>query len=430
MTDYTTPTGTGGTMLIRDNGWTVDYFIKAGSTQTFANGKGWSATGTAGGTFNYPSGANWLLLGTATITTSQNVTLHIDATGTSGLGGPTDFTVYIGRATVPTPPTGLAWSNVGSTTAQINFSGSSSDGGSGIDYYLVRYGTSNPPENGGYTEFSTGTGANPRTGLTPGTTYYARVYAHNAVGYSSPSAVQAVTTLDVPSVPTSVSAALLTIGATSTVRVNYGAPSSNGGSAVTGYDVRWGTTNPPTGSPVADSASPYDVAGLAAGSTQYFQVRANNAIGAGAWSGVVSVGIPNVPDAPAPVSITLITPTTMRYMFTFTGKSDNGSAVTGYDYQYSESSAFSGAPVLTAPSNGVLDQTGLIPSTLYYYRVRAKNAVGVSAWSSVISATTIPAVRVMVGGVWKLAIPYVKVAGVWKIAQPYVKVNGVWKKTV
>lgn len=194
MTDHTTPSGA-GLIMIRDLGSTVQFLVQAGSSSTFANGKTWSATGAGSGTFNYPTGAPLLLIASATITTSQNVTFNMGATGTSGLGGPTSLTVFLNRATVPGAPNISAWSNIGIDRATINFTSPASNGGAAIDYYLVRYGKTNPPESGTYVEFTTGTGLNPRTGLDPGSTYYARVYAHNSQGYGASSAIVSVLTL-------------------------------------------------------------------------------------------------------------------------------------------------------------------------------------------------------------------------------------------
>lgn len=197
MADYTVGTGTTGTLIIRDDGYNLWAIIKNTGSQTFANGKSWSVQvggGSASGTFSI-SGAQEVVVWQGATDSSLYMQLNMGATGTSGLGGPSSVGANIFRATAPGAPVGYAWSNIGVTTAQINFGGPGSDGGAGIDFYLVRYGKSNPPENGAYVEFTTGTGANPRTGLDPGATYYARVYAHNRVGYSAPSAVSGATTL-------------------------------------------------------------------------------------------------------------------------------------------------------------------------------------------------------------------------------------------
>lgn len=197
MVDYVAATGTSGSLIIRDTGSTVYAIIKCTNPSTFANGVPWSiqvGAGSASGTFNI-SGNQEVVVWSGVVSGNAYVQLNMGSTGTSGLGGPASVGANIQRSTIPGAPNIQAWSNITPTSAQINFTGPASNGGAAIDYYLVRYGTSNPPENGAYTEFTTGTGANNRGGLQPDTTYYARVYAHNGNGYSAPSAVAAVTTL-------------------------------------------------------------------------------------------------------------------------------------------------------------------------------------------------------------------------------------------
>lgn len=196
MGDTTTGTGTSGTLIIRDNGSTIEFLISCSNSATHISGGTWSGVVNGvgvSGSFTI-NGVQTVSLGAWGVGTNQTVSFTMNSTGTSGLGGPTGISAFVSRATVPQAPTILACSNILPTSMQINFFGNGS-GGATVDYYLVRYGTSNPPEAGAYVEFTTGTGANPRTGLIPDTTYYTRVYAHNGVGYSAPSATLATTTL-------------------------------------------------------------------------------------------------------------------------------------------------------------------------------------------------------------------------------------------
>jgi hypothetical protein len=80
-------------------------------------------------------------------------------------------------------------------------------------------------------------------------------------------------------------------------------------------------------------------------------------------------------------------------------------------------------------ANGYQPVTGLLPGTTYYFWARTHNSAGYSAWSPRAQAQTIAGARVLVGGVWKQAIPYVKVGGVWVLARPWVRVLGVWKES-
>jgi hypothetical protein len=115
----------------------------------------------------------------------------------------------------------------------------------------------------------------------------------------------------------------------------------------------------------------------------------------------------------------------MRYRFQSNG--DGGSPIQGWEFQYATNSSFSGATLVG--SSGTTTLSNLLPGVKYYFRARGWNALGDGAWSSTISADTLPPIWVKIAGVWKKAIPYVKVAGVWKAAVAYVKVADVWKIT-
>ena len=79
------------------------------------------------------------------------------------------------------------------------------------------------------------------------------------------------------------------------------APTSTGGSDITGYQLqRWFEGKwTAIGGTLADDAESYEDTGLQPGVTYYYAVRAVNSSGAGAWSAIVqaSAEIDN-PDAP------------------------------------------------------------------------------------------------------------------------------------
>lgn len=94
------------------------------------------------------------------------------------------------------------------------------------------------------------------------------------------------------------------------------------------------------------------------------------------------------PAAPTPIGLDEITTTSMRYRFS--GNSDGGAPILEWQAQYDDDVNF-GSPV-TVSSSGVTTASSLPPGTKQYWRSRGRNAVGWGAWSSVINATTIPAV--------------------------------------
>lgn len=184
MTDYTRGTGQGGTMLIRDQGWSVEFHIQAGLTATFVGTPGFGASAYTDGAWrglsnvaNY-SNKVWRYLGAHNATYNQSVCFHIDASGTQGFGGPTDFWVAINRATVPAAPTPIGIDTVGHTDFRYRFSGNS-DGGSPIREWQIGYGYD--PNNVQFTMSSGGTSM--VTGLDLGREVYVWSRGRNDVGW-------------------------------------------------------------------------------------------------------------------------------------------------------------------------------------------------------------------------------------------------------
>lgn len=197
MADYTKPTGAGGTLLIRDTGSAVEFWLGQSISATFSGGIPWSGNVNGvgvGGSFPWSSGGGWRLVASYGVSTSQNVTFAIGSTGTSGFGGPTSLTAYINRtppATVPSVPGNPTFSEITPTSVRVSWAASASNGGAAIDGYLLRR---RSVVNGPYVDVSQ---ANDRSrvvsGLTPGATYVFSVYAHNSVGYSTQTAQLSVT---------------------------------------------------------------------------------------------------------------------------------------------------------------------------------------------------------------------------------------------
>lgn len=184
MADYTAGTGSGGIMLIRDQGWSVEFHIQAGSSATFVGTPGFGTNAYVDGAWrglpNVSSYSNrvWRYLGAHNATYNQSVCFHIDSSGTSGFGGPTDFWQYIGRATVPAAPTPIGLDQITHTEIRYRFSGNS-DGGSPIREWQIGYGTD--PNN---VQFTVGSGGTTTIGgLSLATTWYFWSRGRNDVGW-------------------------------------------------------------------------------------------------------------------------------------------------------------------------------------------------------------------------------------------------------
>lgn len=105
MVDYNKAIGSAGTMTIRDDGGTVSFIIACADGATTVGSYSWSGVvngAGVGGTISLPAGFGSRVLGSWAVSTTQTVSFHQNATGTSGLGGAADHSANINRA--PTTP--------------------------------------------------------------------------------------------------------------------------------------------------------------------------------------------------------------------------------------------------------------------------------------------------------------------------------------
>lgn len=121
------------------------------------------------------------------------------------------------------------------------------------------------------------------TGLNKATTYYARVRTHNSVGYGAFSGGVGASTS--ATVPDQVATPTVTAPTTGGFTVDWVAP-GNGGSALTSYDIQVSKDNFATVAAqwLGYVGSSKVLTGLSPGSKYRARVRANNAVGAGAFS--------------------------------------------------------------------------------------------------------------------------------------------------
>lgn len=267
----------------------------------------WTAPAYVGsGTVNYalyrtPAGGSATLVYNSTSTsftdtglangTSYSYTVYASNTwGTGGVSNTVATTPY----TIPSTPSVAATPGNGSIS--ITFS-SSSDGGSAIYYY--QYSLDNINWSGAVSSPVN------ITGLTNGTLYTIRVRAVNAAGNSGTGSATA-TTWNVPGAPTSFG---YTSKTESSINLSWSAPSSNGGSAITGYTLYRGATQIyPTLPATSGTATSFNDTGLAFETSYSYSVYAVNAIGSSAspatstistdlggksviWNGTQTVGV-------------------------------------------------------------------------------------------------------------------------------------------
>ena len=172
------------------------------------------------------------------------------------------------------------------------------------------------------------------------------------------------------------------------------APGSDGGSPITGYDLRmssdggqtWSRWRPLAGSD-ADTVS-HTVTGLTNGITYSFQLRARNAHGPGAPASVSAIPA-TTPGAPRDLSANAGNP---RVTLSWTPGPDGGSPITGYELRLSSDDGRTWSHWRPVPGSDARTTshtvTGLTNGTTYSFQLRARNAQGAGA---VASADATPA---------------------------------------
>ncbi len=131
--------------------------------------------------------------------------------------------------------------------------------------------------------------------------------------------------------------------------------------------------------------------GVSLGVAYVYRARAFNVSGVSGWNVSAAVAVPTMPAAPTnlarAIARTAAGPDTVTLTWV-----DNAGNETGFTVQRATNSAFTANLVtFAAAANATSAPNPVAHGFTYYYRVQAVNVVGVSAWSNVVSATTVPA---------------------------------------
>ena len=220
-----------------------------------------------------------------------------------------------------------------------------------------------------------------------GATRHYRVRAEYSNGdYGTPAFADATTAgTGFPGAPQNLSA---TAAGPSVINLDWDAPASNGGSAITGYQIHvfasggsWslvGTTVP--------SVRVYSDATAEAGVTRRYRVRAVNASGPGVPAFVNATTEHNATPGP-PLALTATASGSSVIDLDWDAPADAGSApVTGYVIESAIGAIWND---LERNHRGTAYRDdGLSPGTTWHYRVAAVNQYGQGDWSDEASATT------------------------------------------
>ena len=283
---------------------------------------------------------------------------------------------------MPAAPSSLAGAT-GNDQFDLTWS-APADGGSPITGYVLTLtvdGTSQAPVDLTATTYSYS------ITVTGGTTVSASLAAINAVGTGSAAAVGPFTELDPPAAPSSVLATASNGGAT----VSWQAPTTDGGSPVTGYTIVATAAGQPTvTAAVAAGSTSAPLSGLVDGTTYQVVVSASNATGTGPSSQPVAVVPVGPPGAPTALSASAVT---TEVVATWQPPGDDGgSPITGYVaslVQGGQTVAIQQLPLSQTSATFTGEPLG-VPTTVSVVAVNAVGAGPAASSDPVTPGATVP----------------------------------------
>jgi hypothetical protein len=374
------PTGT--LTLTRPDGSTAD-------TVTYG-GTGWPVP-TAGQSLELTNlaadndnGANWAL-----------------STGSGTPGTPSGNGPVV---TAPGAPT-IGTATAGDASATVTWTAPGNNGGSAITGYQVRVVDNAGNQVGALRPAGANATSLQVTGLTNGTAYRFQVAATNSAGTGTYSALSNTVTPTAPAtgVPSAPAIGTAT-AANASATVTWTAPGNNGGSAITGYQVRVvDNAGNQVGAlrPAGANATSLLVTGLTNGTSYRFQVAATNANGTGTYSALsnavtptAATGVPSPPTIGTPAQGAVGGALTAIARWSLS-TNDGGSPITGYQVIILRmSSAAADATVLETTTSRILgpkvkQREETLPAGNYRFQVVAINANGTSQ-PSARSANVVP----------------------------------------
>jgi hypothetical protein len=219
-------------------------------------------------------------------------------------------------------------------------------------------------------------------GLSSGSTYFYRVSSFKTgatSGFAGPTS--AVT---YPTIPTAPSNLRFTDRTTGKLALAWNDNSNNETGFVIESSLNGSSYN--FLNTVGANVTGYDVGGLSAGTTYFFQVAAFNAGGTSAFSGATSwQTLPNAPATPTFTSILAGSSSQININWT------NVANETGYNlYRSLNDVSYTGITTLGSDVTGFTN-SGLSAGTTYFYKIEAFNVGGTSALSGATSTITLPA---------------------------------------
>jgi fibronectin type 3 domain-containing protein/regulation of enolase protein 1 (concanavalin A-like superfamily) len=321
------------------------------------------------------SGVTWTQIGADTIpmgatvqvglalTSHDNAALNASVFSNVSINLPPDAPTGLGAVVDSSSQISLSWIDVSNETG---YKIERKTGAAGTYAQIATVGA-------GVTTYSS-------SGLAPLTTYFFRVRATSSVGDSGYSAETNATTLDAPPAAPSGLAA----SATTSTQINL--TWTDNSPNETGFKIE---------SKIGAAGVYAEIATVGAGvtsfsntaltplTTYYFRVRATNALGDSAYTSEVNATTPGPPPTPGGLTASAVSGTQVNLSWA------DVATETGYKIERKTDSSGVYAEIATVGAGvTTYNNTGLTPGTSYFYRVRATNTWGDSAYSTEVNAAT------------------------------------------
>jgi fibronectin type 3 domain-containing protein len=333
---------------------------------------------TSGGTYTNIANTSGLTYVDNSVTNGIAYFYNVTAVNVVG-EGPSSNEASATPSTVPSAPQTLS-AIAGNNEVSLNWGVPASNGGSVITQYNMYRATTS---GGTYTNIANTSGLTyVDSSVSNGITYFYNVTAVNVAGEGPSSNEASATPSTVPSAPQFLTAT----SGDNQVSLNWGTPVSNGGSAITQYNVFRATTSGGTYTNIANTSGlNYVDSSVSNGITYFYNVTAVNIAGEGPSSNEASATPSTVPSAPQ----TLIATSGDNQVSLNWGTpaDDGGSAITQYNVYRATTSGGTYTNIANTSGLTYVDNT-VTNGITYYYNVTAVNVAGEGPSSS--EASTIP----------------------------------------
>jgi fibronectin type 3 domain-containing protein len=219
-------------------------------------------------------------------------------------------------------------------------------------------------------------------------TYSYEVVAFNAAGNSTSAPVTVGPPTGLPAAPTGL---LATLQSGPQVGLTWTDNATNETGFVVERAVGAGafSTLATVGPRINTGSVSYADTTVTAGNTYAYRVKAVNGGGSSAYSNTASVSLSSPPAAPSGLTARAARTKGLTDTVTLAWR-DNANNETGFTIQRATNNTFTaGLNTSTVAANTITtQQTGLARGTIYWYRIRAVNLSGASAWSNVVIVIT------------------------------------------